>query len=84
LPWLPCMTAPACVRGCCQPDFGMEAQPRPPNTAADIEALRASGQLAAQILDQACAAVAVGVTTEEVDAAAHSGTACMTGCGETS
>jgi hypothetical protein len=37
----------------------------------ELALLKTSGRIAADILDQACAAVAVGVTTEEIDAAAH-------------
>lgn len=53
------------------PDFSMEGQFRPPNTEADLAGLRAAGAVAAAVLDEACKAVAPGVTTEEIDAVAH-------------
>ncbi len=49
----------------------MEGQFRPPNTEADLAGLRAAGAVAAAVLDEACKAVAPGVTTEEIDAVAH-------------
>lgn len=53
------------------PDFSMEGQFRQPNTERDIAGLRAAGAVAAAVLDEACKAVAPGVTTEEIDAVAH-------------
>lgn len=53
------------------PNFAQEGQPRPPLSEEELALLKTSGRIAADILDQACAAVAVGVTTEEIDAAAH-------------
>ena len=49
----------------------MEGQFRRPNTERDIAGLRAAGAVAAAVLDEACKAVAPGVTTEEIDAVAH-------------
>ena len=53
------------------PDFSLEGQFRQPNTERDIAGLRAAGAVAAAVLDEACKAVAPGVTTEEIDAVAH-------------
>ena len=57
--------------GIAAPDFSMEGQARPPLTGHELRSLRKAATVAASVLDQACAAVAVGVTTEYVDNVAH-------------
>ena len=74
-PFAPAVTVPSELK-INPPSFLMEGQFREPNTEGDLEGLRAAGAVAAAVLDEACKAVAPGVTTEEIDAVAHA--ACRT------